>query len=63
MKKVMRGGFDSWVGKIPWSRKWQPTAVFLPEHWQIMDRAAWQATVRGIAELDTAEHRNTAQAT
>ena len=20
-----------WVGKIPWSRKWQPTAVFLPE--------------------------------
>ena len=22
--------FDSWVGKIPWSRKWQPTPVFLP---------------------------------
>ena len=23
-------GFDSWVRKIPWSRKWQPTPVFLP---------------------------------
>ena len=23
-------GFDSWVGKIPWRRKWQSTPVFLP---------------------------------
>ena len=23
-------GLDLWVGKIPWSRKWQPTPVFLP---------------------------------
>ena len=23
-------GFDSWVGKIPWRRKWQPTPAFLP---------------------------------
>jgi len=22
-------GFDPWVGKIPWRRKWQPTPVFL----------------------------------
>ena len=22
--------FDSWVGNIPWRRKWQPTLVFLP---------------------------------
>ena len=22
--------FDLWVRKIPWSRKWQPTPVFLP---------------------------------
>ena len=21
---------QSWVGKIPWRRKWQPTIVFLP---------------------------------
>ena len=25
-----RHGFDPWVGKIPWRRKWQLTAVFLP---------------------------------
>ena len=23
-------GFNLWVGKIPWRRKWQPTPVFLP---------------------------------
>ena len=23
-------GFDSWVGTIPWRRKWQPAPVFLP---------------------------------
>ena len=23
-------GFDPWVGKIPWRRKWQSTPVFLP---------------------------------
>ena len=22
-------GFDPWVGKMPWRRKWQPTPVFL----------------------------------
>ena len=25
-----RLGFDPWVGKMPWKRKWQPTLVFLP---------------------------------
>ena len=25
-----RCGFDPWVRKIPWNRKWQPTPVFLP---------------------------------
>ena len=25
-----RPGFDPWVEKIPWRRKWQPTPVFLP---------------------------------
>ena len=29
-RKHKRRGFDSWVGKIPWRRKWQPTPVFLP---------------------------------
>ena len=25
-----RPGFDPWVGKIPWTKEWQPTPVFLP---------------------------------
>ena len=25
-----RCGFDPWVGKIPWRRKWQPTPVLVP---------------------------------
>ena len=29
-RRCKRCGFDPWVGKIPWSRKWQPTPVFLP---------------------------------
>ena len=29
--KCKRCGFDPWIGKIPWKRKWQPTPIFLPE--------------------------------
>ena len=29
-KRCKRLGFDLWVVKIPWRRKWQPTLVFLP---------------------------------
>ena len=29
-RRCRRHGFDPWVGKIPWHRKWQPTPVFLP---------------------------------
>ena len=29
-RRRKRHGFDSWVGKIPWRRAWQPTPVFLP---------------------------------
>ena len=29
-RRQKRQGFDSWVGKIPWRRKWQSTPVFLP---------------------------------
>ena len=33
-----RPGFDPWVEKIPWRRKWQPTPVFLPG--ESVDRGA-----------------------
>ena len=29
-RKHKRHGFNTWVGKIPWRRKWQPSPVFLP---------------------------------
>ena len=29
-RRLKRCGFDPWVGKISWRRKWQPTLVFLP---------------------------------
>ena len=30
-RRHRRHGFDPWVGKISWRRKWQPMPVFLPE--------------------------------
>ena len=30
-RRGKRCGFDPWIGKIPWRRAWQPTAMFLPE--------------------------------
>ena len=44
-----RPGFDPWVGKIPWRRKWQPTPVPLPRKshgW----RSLVQATVHGVTK-------------
>ena len=29
-RRHKRLGFDPWVRKIPWRRKWQPSPVFLP---------------------------------
>ena len=29
-RRHRRCEFNSWIGKIPWKRKWQPTPVFLP---------------------------------
>ena len=29
-RRLRKWGFDPWVGKMPWRRKWQPTPVFLP---------------------------------
>ncbi|KAB0347365.1 hypothetical protein FD754_012222 [Muntiacus muntjak] len=48
-------GFDSWVGKIPWRRAWQPTPVFLPgeSHGQ---RSLEGCSPWGLKELDTTEN-------
>ena len=56
----MRCGFDPWVGKIPWRRAWQPTAVFLPgeSHGQrrLVGYSPW-----GHKELDMTEQQRIAQ--
>ena len=48
-------GFDPWVGKIPWRRKWQPTPVILlgESHGQqsLAVYSPW-----GGKESDTNEH-------
>ena len=47
-----RRGFDPWVRKIPWRRKWQPTPVFLPQNPE--NKGAWRATIhRVVKELYT----------
>ena len=47
-------GFDPWVRKIPWRRKWQPTPMFLPgkSHGQ---RSLVGYTLWGHKELNTTE--------
>ena len=51
---VKNPGFNPWVGKIPWRRKWQPAPVFLPgeSHGQrsLAGYSPW-----GHKELDMAE--------
>ena len=52
-----RHGFNPWVGKIPWKRKWQPTPIFLPgkSHGQrsLVGHSPW-----GHKESDTTEQLN-----
>ena len=43
-----RPGFDPWVRRIPWRRKWQPTPGFLPGK----SHGAWQATIHGVAKSE-----------
>ena len=40
-RRRKRRGFDTWVGKIPWRRAWQPTPYSCLEN--PMDRGAWWA--------------------
>ena len=48
MHKTKEMQVDSWVGKLPWRRKWQPTPVLVLEN-PTGRRARW-ATVHGAGE-------------
>ena len=53
-RRYERLGFDPWIRKIPWRRKWQPTPVFLPG-----ESHGWRALVGyspwGRKKSDTTE--------
>ena len=50
--KCRRPGFDPWLGKISWRRKWLPTPIFLPvESPWIKEPGRLQ--FRGHKEMDT----------
>ena len=53
-RRCKRRGFDLWVGKMPWRRKWQPTPIFLSgeSHGErsLVGYSPWDHK-----ELDTAE--------
>ena len=52
-----RPGFDSWLGKILWGRKWQPTPILLPGK-----SCGWRSLAgyspRGHKESDMTERLN-----
>ena len=57
-RRFRRLVFSPWVGKIPWSRKWQPSPVFLPGKFygkrSLVGYSPW-----GHKESDTAEQLST----
>ena len=59
-RRCRRCGFDPWVRKIPWRRKWQPTPVFLPgkSHGQrsLADYSPW---VRKELDMTECSHTHT----
>ena len=53
-----RQGFDPWVRKIPWRRKWQPTPIFMPEKFHGQSRLAGYR-LWGHKASDMTEHAST----
>ena len=53
--------FDTWVRKIPWSKKWQPTLVFLPEIAQeqknLVGYSKWGFKETDMIEWLSTEHK------
>ena len=57
-RRHKRLGFNPWVEKIPCSRKWQPTPVFLPGEFQ-RERSLGGYSLGGRKQLDTTESPST----
>ena len=54
-RRLKRRGFDPWVRKIPWSRKWQHIPVFLPGKFH-RQRSPGGYSPRNRKESDMTEH-------
>ena len=54
-RRPRRCGFDPWVGKIPWRRKWQPTPVFLSREScgerSLLGHSPWDCKELGMIEV------------
>ena len=61
VRRHKRCGFDPWVGKIPWKRKWQPTPVFLPGITWTEEPGELQSIGSQRVRHDWATKHNTAQ--
>ena len=48
LSAMQESQIDSWVGKIPWRREWQPILVFLPT--ESYGQRSLMAIVHGIAK-------------
>ena len=57
-RRLRRCGFNPWVRKIPWRRKWQPTPVFLPGE-SLGQRSLVGYNPRGCKESNTTERLST----
>ena len=54
-RRCKKLGFDPWVRKIPWRRKWHPTPVFLPGKFY-GQRSLAGYSQQGRKESDMIEH-------
>ena len=54
-RRLRRSGFEPWVGKVPWRRKWPPILVFLPGK-SDRQRISVGYSPQGGKKLDTTEH-------
>ena len=45
-RRCKRHEWDSWVGKIPWRRAWQPTLVSLPGESPWTEETVWLQSIR-----------------
>ena len=58
-RRRRRRGFEPWVRKIPWSRKWQLAPVFLPGKFHGQRSLMGDSPSRGCKESDRAEQLST----